>query len=710
MSEQQRPDIETMRKQILQAEMRQASPLVDADPRTAQPMEDVPFAVRVAVGAAPSPQDKIATLKQFYPDAVVRRTGGETVTRDGRPAYFPEREDILFTHPGTEERPELKGRLMRYDPAWYDPAPFLAEVGAKFGMARTLGAKDSRTPGELALDVGKDVAGTAVDAASNLVGGGAGAKIAETGAEMATNRAARNLVGKEAAAGGAGRGEVLDAMTRQGVPLEGGAPLVTQSSNVTQKFWQLLRNPKTADVTRSALDAVDKRLGQVFDESLEATGGRAANRAEVGAGVRQGLEDLQTHVMGEETQGAFRGLRNQRALENAAAGRYGSAKDLVPAENLRSELLRMRDEASAGTDKASRGLFPEDLQDILTKIEANGGQLPMDYFRRIRSWMGDNGGAHTLLPSNRAELQNLYGQATQDFETAFKAKGGDAYAAWKEGQINYADWARRRDALRDIANSKTLESTADVAARGGTDAKTALKRLDVLTDSLGRQELADLKRMKLTQLGTKGQGETAQFNMPTFLKGWENTSDEMRAWLTQDNGELRQALDDLYAVGKARGEFMGGRDPGTAGALMQQKSLGRDLWGLFTSPLTTVTDTAGAALGTLSEGAKARLMTDPKFVKWLVEGGRLQTESAVAKHIGALAGIAAAQKGKSEIAEDIRDYVTTLRNGYEPPAEANPMRPGKAADLEAMPTSKLKEIDFTAPPERGAARKPGGKR
>lgn len=680
MAEEARPDLATMRRQVMQAAMEHASPLTAFDPGKASPMEEVPWAVRVAVASAPNGDDKIATLKKFYPDAVVRRTGGETVVK-GQPAYFEPREDILFTHPGTPDRPELKGRVMRYDPHWYDPAPLLAEIGSKFGMARTMGAEDSRSPGQLAMDVGKDVAGTAADAATMLIGGtgsGVASKALQRGA-------AERFAGKEAA--GMGRPDVLAAGERLNVPTEGMAPLVTESKNIAQKFWQFLRNPKTADQVSSALSSVDDQLERKFGEAVEATGGRAVSKGEVGAGVQSGLEDLQTHVMkGGLTvepggTGVFRGLKNQGALETAAMKAAKGERDMVPVPQLRQRLQQMIDVAKGGGEKPDTSLVPQDLLDLAHRIDANGGQLPMDYLRKKRSWMGENGGAHTLLPASRPELEQAYGGATDDLAQYFQSKGGRAFDLWEEGQANYRGWVRRRDALREIANSRSFEQAADIAARGGTDAKSGLRRLEVLTESLGPQELADLKRMKLAQLGMKGQGELAEFNLPTFLKGWKNSSNEMRDWLTQGNGELRQALDDLYTVGERRQAFMGARDPGTAGAIEQQKSIKANVLEMLLSPITSTAKAGGDAVGILTTEAKAQLMTNPKFVRWLAEGGKLPADgSRLAEHIGALAGLVGSRKAEAELAPVLQQYVQGLRQ-EEP---SNPFRPHRAADLEAM--------------------------
>lgn len=681
------PDVQTMARQIAEANLRHGSdnPLLSMDPEAGRPMEDVPLAVRIAVASAKSPQDKIDALKQWYPDAVMRRTGGETVI-DGRPAYLPPREAILFTHPGSEDHPELKGKVMRYDPHWWDPAPFIAALGdIKLGIGdpRTAGNPDYEGQGILGNLLGvkdtRSLPEKTVSALGDTVNTGLNA-IGATGAGETTNLAtqalergaATRLVGKEAAAGGMGRGEVLDAMQRQGVPLEGGAGLVTTSRNTQGKVWQLMRNPKSADTIRNAVDQVDNRLEQVFGEALDATGGRPISKAEVGAGVRGGLEDLEQHVMkgGPAGEGTFRGLRNQRVLEDAAATAAGGGKDMVPVPTIRRDLEDMIDVARGGaTDakgnamKPDTSLVPQDLLDLKARIDANGGQLPMDYLRQKRSWMGEKGGAHTLLPGNAPELERLYGSSTEDLGNYYKAKGGSAFDAWNEGQANYKAWAMRRDALRQIVQSQDFERAADIAARGGTDAKTGLARLDVLTDSLGPQELADLKRMKLAQLGMKGQGETAEFTLPRYLEGWKNTSDEMKDWLTRDKPELRQSLDDLYTIGNARKDFMGARDPGTAGAIEQQKSLKAQAWDILTLPLTAPAKAMGEVAGILGPEAKARLITNPKFVRWLAEGGQLPADgSAFAAHIARLGSIAASMKGEAEAGAAIKSYVAELRN------------------------------------------------
>lgn len=698
MADNARPDVETMRQQIMQAQMKQASPLASADPGRASPMDEVPLAVRVAVASAKSPADKIDALKQYYPDAVIRRTGGETVLRDGRPAYFPEREDILFTHPGTAERPELKGRLMRFDPAWYDIAPVLAQLGdialgvnpAEYGkpgdnnttprsdapagiLPSILGVRDTRPTGEKVMSAVGDTVATGLNAITGLGGG----KAAQTGVRAVENiagrRAATDLAGKEAAAGAMGRPEVLDAAARQSVPEGGLAPLATQGRELQSKFLQMARNPRQGNLIRKELDKVDNRLEQVFTESLEGTGGRAVSKGEVGAGVKGGLEDLETHVMkggataGPEGAGVFRGLKNQGALETAAVKAVGGEREMVPVPQLRATLQEMEDLARGGAMKdgqpmaADKSLFPSELADLRARIDANGGQLPMDYLRQKRSWMGENGGSTTMLPGNRPELERLYGDATDDLGNLFKAKGGKAYDLWEEGQSNYRSFAQRRDALRDIARSPQFEQAAEVAARGGTDAKTGLKRLDVLTESLGEQEVADLRRMKLSQIGMKGQGETAEFNAPQYLRGWGNTSDEMKDWLTRDKPELRQSLDDLYTLLKARQDFMGAKDPGTAAAQEVQKSMKGKAVELLMAPFTATGEAIGGKLFLTAE-SRAQLMTNPKFVKWLAEGGKLNLsdEAGMALWMGRLGALGSSAAGDA-VKGPLREYVQALR-------------------------------------------------
>jgi hypothetical protein len=668
------------------------------------------YKARYAAAQAQTPEDELATVRTFYPAAILRRHGGESVSA-GLPGSTPLRAEILipdpskkklvaFKPPGLEmgdlqEHAAPAGRAAAYIATAIGAAALApATGGLSIAVPILAGTAASQAVGVLAEQIGKHlgtvdtrpIAQKIMDRVSDVVTDLAGGAMGEVGGRALQAGQDVLKVHNVAGAGAAGRGkpEVLAAAQRLELPEEGLAPLVTGAKGMQGRAWQLMRNPKTASEFSAALKKTDDALSAKFGDALEQTGGQATTRGEAGASVRQGMEETEGFVMkGRAPDGAadvFRGLRAQGQLEDAFAKSIGGPKESVPLRATHAALEELAARANPA-GKAAGLVMPKELEGLRQAIAGNEGTLPMDTVRALRSKLGEQGGAHTLLPSASPELDHIYGAITTDLERFAKAKGGTALTAWNKAQDNYREWAARRDVLRGIAGAQSFEQAFAQAASGATvpgkDALTGISapvsRLAVVRRTVSPDQWNDLVRVKLMTLGMKGEGESAEFNAAQYLRGWANLSDESKrelfpkrvgdtvrgSWVDLGKpNDLRVALDDLATVAKSRQDFMGARDPGTAGAIEQQKGLKQTALNIALLPISAPLKALGGQFG-LTVESKAKLMTDPRFVRWLADSNSIAATDGkgLALHVGRLAGIATAQ----HLEPEVRQFIRVLR-------------------------------------------------
>lgn len=638
------------------------------------PAEDVvdrrtgaPGVIRNVVGGAKTPEDKLATLRQWYPDAQ---------------PFGP--DNFIFRDPGTK-------KLTLYNPPGMDMGdlqsitPELAEgVGGAVGGAVAAGAVPF-TGGMSALTVpagiGLGAAGgseieqllsrwfngrvdtrtlprrltdTAVTAGVNAVG----QRVADLGIS-AVNRLVgqpvRRLFTRSRPQ------DLMAAYDRQGVdPMAGAA---TGSRPVQIAEHALSYTPGGSAPMQAA---TERTIGQVGDAGtrLAASVGGQNSPQVVGGILRNGAE-----AAGQ------RFAARREALDAGIETAIGR-DTLVPVQSIDTLLRQMRRELAQAprARQADLSRAITELEGIQQDAAQTGAGIPFGALRRVRTRIGrdlDRPDISGYRPGEQGSMARVYGALSEDIRNAAAANGpaAERALALHDRYVRY-NRTINLPVLDELAKQAYDEKLFNWAIQGGKEGGTRLLRLrynmrtqagEGTWDELVSSVLTRMGRAKPGQQGAPidllGPGDT--FSPNTFLTNFSALSPEAKSALFggQRYAALREGLDDIVKItaslkdaesmrnssGTARGILFG-----TLGLVGGQVGVGD-----FVGAGKTVASTVVAPY------VAARLLTNQRFVRWLASSRTLSADpNSMARHLGRLAAIAEAEP---DIRDAVQQYEMALR-------------------------------------------------
>lgn len=588
-----------------------------------------PGAVRMKVGAAPSPQDRLATLRTLYPDAQ------------------PIGDNFIFTSPQT-------GKRTLYNPKgldWGDwssvgmeGAEFLgalggalggtavaavpgAVVGAGVGAATAketargaIGPVDTRTPEQKAKDAG-------VTAVFNAAGEGAGALLGRAGTRMAK----WFLRG---GAGEAGRQELarrLALMDAYG--LKPTLNLVADKPSIAM-IEKAVNYTPAANVITSTVEQLQKDIAEQVMQRVQKSVG--VGDAEAGGIVREGIEN---HV------GRFKA--QSKLLFNAIDQHIAPASP-TPVTNTMAALDRIVGPIAGAPNLSESSLVSNpilrEVRELLKKdMDPNTGTVPFQALRELRTRIGAKLTDAALIGDvSHGELKALYGALSEDIGVAAQAAGPDAQAAYIAAQKHYRDGlAFIDDKLQKIVGKNKLDEaitkSLDSNAKGGGTLIRAAR--EALTDD----EFHIYRDAFVARMGkSPASGQTFSgdmFSTQTFLTNWAKMSDDSKDALFGAKGtQFRKDMDDIAEISSIIRDA--GRNyinpSGTASAF------GAGSFGLG-AIAALMTGNLFALKGILATTAGAygiaKLMTNRAFIHWLAVAPKINP-GGIPAHLGKLAAIA----------------------------------------------------------------------
>lgn len=646
------------------------------DPRIALPDADTrtgaPASVRAAVGAAPTPRDRLATLRSRFPDA---RPFGDN--------------NFVYTHPQS-------GRQTLYNPQGLDWGD-LASVGPEIGefLGGTMG-------GVAALPVA--VGGAPATGGLSALAVPAGVGLGAAAGREAVTAAARFFGGTRDTRGmpeRLGDTATTAGLNAAGVPignaLAQGArwalgPVRRAMGPVTGPH--ALQDFAGAGVPPMAGAATGSRTTQLLEAGLEATPG--------GAAVISGAREAQAGAMGQSVRSTAAGfgtaadpVRVGGILREGADGAaqrfsqrqeelYERAFSLVPA-GTRAPLPSVERVGRAALAELSQAQESRSgvLQPVLNRVEAmlndaGAAGLSFDAVRAVRTDLGRILGAPrtaTESPSSatRPYLERLYAALSDDMHAAIR----NPAAPWRERALRLADRYTRFNQTQNLEPvRRILESNTDeqvfrmVFPQNGRPDPQALARFrrNMTPEEWGAVQATVLDRMGMPTAGVSA-GEN--FSVNTFLTNWnrltQNGEGARNALFGGSQGQqLGTELDRLVRVaqrirdgnsqrnwsGTARVAGMGiGIYEGGGDAM-------RGDWG----GVATV-----VGLGMIAPRYAAQLLTNPATVRWLAGATpAMQNDTSRRAALTRLAAIA-------EVNPEIREAAHAFQQTFNP-ATPTPQR------------------------------------
>jgi hypothetical protein len=678
-----------------------------------------PASVRAQVAAAQKPEDRLNTLRGFYPDAIPVEVFDPEygATKFGR-------GNFIFTNPETGKR-----QLFDEDFRIFGiPAPTLgdfADIGPE--IAETVGA------------IGGGIAGAALGAAAGaptvfgsipaatagfVVGEGLGSASAREAyisaldffGEVEDSRTGLERFGDfmTTAAINAAAGPIVSKIA-QGVKFVAGAPIRYSQKSLSVPAKEALERMNRAGVSNPTAGQVTANpVANLFESALA---NAPTSTTTMRTNAQQTLRELEDSALKlAEKYGGVRSTSEaaEKVMEAAQRARatydnqvnemYTRVQDLIPPTTTSDGLAVQRFAAkyieAAGTATGKPELNPALRQAEMVLKDAKDGVLTFQRLKDFRTSLmrtvrkAESQGA---LSGPEAKVKELIGYVTQDLDnlvmkasaesamgaTRRSIKDHDIIGAYKAANAFVKENMKKGGDIAFVdAVIKNGEAEATGALRyvlqGSKEGGERFERLRRQFDDeeygvlagfmLGKMGLPTPSLAGISELGEEASKQGAQaiseagFSPATFIKNWNTLSKEAREAMFKgtEYQNLAPALDDLVfsidRVGKAAADMA--NPSGTARAIAAMGMLG--VFGaesMFGKMIGAEGFEYGFG-GLIGPYAAAKLMTNKDFVKWLSSGVEKAAfnPNSFGQHIRRLVQI-------SEVNPDIRDEINAVVQG-----------------------------------------------
>lgn len=571
----------------------------------------------------------------------------------------------------TSEPTDRTGRYIQR--AGEDLGASAIPVGAMLGLASRAG---TQALGNLSGTVGQAIRNTvqgvarapgvfAAGEAGMAVASGVGAQAAKekfpgsTAAEMAGALSPSVAMGLGSAAvratfrgGEAGRQSVEDAVDT--FAEAGTTPTVGQATQkkTAQWFENLIGNFPGGSRIRDFADQVDADIGARVNQVTQAMT-RNASAEQAGRTIQRGITG----------EGGFVGR-----FKATAKGLYDRLDSQIPGQkivdvsNTRATLERMSAPIE-GAENLSGILASPRIREISGAFlrDTEGGNLPYSALKALRTAVGEKLSTVGLIDDvPRGQLKQLYGALAEDMAGAARAQGARATRAFRRANRYYGAGIKRiGEVLSRVSRKVDPEDIFRAATRGkegGFTVRTVMR-------SLRPDERSVVTGSIVNRLGRSTPGQQDElgeaFSPETFLTNWNRLSVEAKRALFDwpQYGGMRKSIDKIAkATATLRDSRRSGSNPSGTGAIVSQIGA----YGLLGGGLLNLNlgATGGAIVAIGSANLSARLMTSPRFVKWLARSTEVSVKQ-IPQHLARLTKIAS-EEGPAT-AEAIQEYVKVFQ-------------------------------------------------
>lgn len=534
--------------------------------------------------------------------------------------------------------------------------PQASQVGLAKGIGQQIAGGVAQAPGRTALaEAGLATTAGTAGAIGEQVGGPAGEFIGTLAGAFAPIGVAGSL---RSVLRGTGKSRVRFADNIETFEQAGTTPSIGEAAQVERvKIFQSLtgRLPGGGRIAREA-----KRVQNDIGKRLEARTEFGANGPELaGRALQTGLRGFVGRFK-ESAEGLFNKLdefvtpETQVEITNTKQTLNRLSAPVEGSENLSGILANPKinqinsaieadsiiglssAERQVLDDPQLRNFFDEDRIGDFTGIDT----LPYQSMKDLRSNIGRQIASPELVSDiPKGQLKQLYAALTADMRTAFATQGDDAIRAFDRANKFYAAGIKRIDTrVERLVKNADPEKIFLAVERGGKQGASQIRALrrsvapdewEIISQTVGR-------RLGRARSGTQDEFGEA-FSTETFLTNWNNLAPEAKAALFDGVGTVRADLDTIAAA-SARIREQGQVIPnpsGTAASNANLIALGAGGGAFLAGELGT----AGLILASVGvNNSASRLMTNPRFVKWLAQATRIKPERMPA-HIARLAKI-----------------------------------------------------------------------
>lgn len=508
------------------------------------------------------------------------------------------------------------------------------------------GQKDPRGAVERMVDT---TTGVAADVALPGAAGALGRGVRRGGAAV-LNPVRNRLTGR-------GARETLGEFAEAGIPTAGNVGAITGNRAIQGAESALAGLPSSARTMQVAAAKTQQALSNELDRIVTGIG---AARTKLTAG-RQIIKGVKTFAGDIRKRGgeAF----NKIKIDPAAPIPMNNTQKFIGEDLATFE----------GVEEIGEFVIPAQFTKIFRAIEKNGGSLNWEQLKRFRTSVGEKISNPMLInDASTAELRRFYGALSEDMGGAAKQAGGTVFRDWKRASAFWSASMKRLESVGRVIKSDVGEEAFNAATARAKDGPTLLNSLK---KSLPKEQWGDftaamLHRMGLAKAGKQG-AEGGLFSASTFLTNWNSLAPESKAVLFGQSNPVRSSLNRLARItGSLRDVDAVANVSGTGARNVinniLQGHIGASVGVIAGSPglaAAGVATTLGLPLLT------AKMMTNPRFVKWLANGIAINPTNfnGMAAHLGKLASVKAREP---ELTEDIERFSGTVLSLLDFPEEA----------------------------------------
>lgn len=428
----------------------------------------------------------------------------------------------------------------------------------------------------------------------------------------------------------------------------------------------------SVDPTKPAGGAIAQTIDYLLRKTPGSAGRMADEAATQGQQIGARVDDVARGLTPDPTPEAAGGAIKQgfdRFVSGAkaeAAKLYDQVDKYLPKETPVALTRTQEVLAKEATEILPDSTMARVMSGITEKLD-DAGNLPYAAVKELRSRIGKLMSDHQYV-SDRPQLDRLYGALSDDV-SVMAGKNPQGKAALDTASAFWRDSVMRpiEETQHVIAKAGGPEKIYNAAVSGTKDGATTLRSL--MTSLKGSPEAQKaITGTVLARMGkaapNAGEDAAAGFTVDRFVKDFDTLSPQARKVLFEPFGEkFVKDMDTIVKVARqVKAAGLRSKSEGGVSGALRKLSLGGAAWAVLG------TAGAGAAAGTASGTANltSRLLTNPKFVRWLA--------SAADRPAGGLAAAAGALSANNPDDEDIAAFVAAARNesAAERPARPEP--------------------------------------
>tara|TARA_R110000796_G_C14554542_1_gene434209 strand:- start:44 stop:1993 length:1950 start_codon:yes stop_codon:yes gene_type:complete len=423
-----------------------------------------------------------------------------------------------------------------------------------------------------------------------------------------------------------------------------------------------------ADIIGASRNKLTKSLQNVSNKITNKLGDKAGSAEVAGNLIKETSKDFFIKIQTKKTN-----------LYDAAFDAAGNVN--IDLGNLKILKVKLESEL-AKAPNALKDIYAPSLNrinNLLKDANANGGILPLSVVRSARTEIGKIIGPATpgkikIETTGDGKLNAIYKSLSEDIFSSVNAASPNAARLLKKAD-DYTKYVSKKTGgiEKTIAEiqSKGLDSTVySYALQGGKDGG---QRIRDVFKTLGRTERDTISSTVFSKLGFSKSNPESGWSATTFMNNWDKLDNGAKKILfgSPRFNEVAKEINSLVRITRVVDERRLLDNPSGTGKVNTalQSIRGLVLAGglAFYNPLAGGIAASGAILG---PRLAAKLMTSPRFIRWLKSTAQVSNQGAnpLAIQFGKLATL----PGKDgELAEAVNAFANNLKANMDSGGQVN---------------------------------------